>query len=154
NMGSPRNALTRLLLISISNPDGIGLHEVFSGEVWRLVTPILLHFKMESDPTGLMHLVFNLMLFFPLAGQVESLRGTRRLLWLLLVLALVSNLAQYYLGGTVIEPTYPLIVLGGSWNFGGLSGVVYGLFGYVSMKSRLEPELGLSISATTVALLL
>src|SRR5262245_30856034 len=102
-MGSPTSSLTRSLLISTQPPNnGVGLHEVLSGEPWRLVTPIFLHFKIEEDPTGLMHLVFNLLVFLPLAGQVESLRGTRRFLLLILVLAIASNLVQYYLGGTTL----------------------------------------------------
>jgi len=152
NLGSETNALTRTLWISTQPPGGgIGLIEVRSGEVWRLVSPILLHFKTENDPIGPMHLLLNLFLFLPLAGQVESRRGTGRLAVLILVIAVASNLAQYYLGGSTIQGVRP--VLAGSYNFGGLSGVVYGLFGYVWMKSRVEPELGLGVSVGTTVIL-
>jgi GlpG protein len=152
NLGSETNALTRSLWISTQPPAGdVGLIEVRSGEVWRLVTPILLHFKTENDPIGPMHLLFNLFLFLPLAGQVESLRGTGRLAVLVLLLAVASNLTQYYLGGSTIQGVRPVIA--GSYNFGGLSGVVYGLFGFIWMKSRLEPESGLGVSIGTTIIL-
>jgi GlpG protein len=144
--GSLTDSLTRALLISTQPPDGFsGLHEVVSGEVWRLVTPIFLHFD-------LVHLLFNLFMFLPLAGQIESLRGSRRVVLLIVVLAVVSNLVQYFLGATTFDGLKPTIA--GSWNFGGLSGVIYGLLGYVWMKSRLEPDSGFEISAHTVVLLL
>jgi GlpG protein len=153
-MGNLSNPLTRSLLISVaSSGGGVGLHEVLSGEVWRLVTPIFLHFEIPKDPTGIMHLLFNLLMFLPLAGQIESHRGTGRLLILILVFAVVSNLAQYYLGGSTVVGFRP-VIQPGSYAFGGMSGVVYGLFGYIWLKSRLEPELGLSMSTSTVILLL
>ena len=73
---------------------------------------------------------------------VEERRGPWRFLLLPLVTAVISNLAQYYLddiswidGGLVVKPGPA---------FGGMSGVLYGLFGYMWMKSRLAPELGLA----------
>jgi GlpG protein len=154
NLGSETNALTRTLWISTQPPaGGVGLIEVRSGEVWRLVSPILLHFKSENDPIGPLHLLLNLFLFLPLAGKVESVRGTGRLAVLILVIAVASNLTQYYLGASTIgKGLQPEIA--GSYNFGGLSGVVYGLFGYVWMKSRVEPELGLGVSMGTTVILL
>ena len=56
---------------------------------------------------------------------------------------MISNVAQYYLdvgledGGLVVQRN-PM--------FGGMSGVLYGLFGYLWMKSRYEPALGLSLN--------
>lgn len=151
-------SLTRKLLISTSKPSGgVGLSEVRSGEVWRLLTPVLLHFRMTDDSQAgdellaPMHLLFNLFLFLPLAGQVESRRGTARLALVVLATALASNLAQYYLGGTVINGLWP--EPRGSYNFGGLSGVVYGLFGYVWMAGRADPESGLGVSTGTTVIL-
>jgi GlpG protein len=67
---------------------------------------------------------------------------------LVLLLAVVSNLAQYQFGhGRFVRGQFiPLL----SPFFGGLSGVIYGLFGYVWMKARFEPELRLYIDTTNI----
>ena len=79
--------------------------------------------------------------------MVERRRGSWRFLLLVLVVAVISNLAQYYLdvgpqaGGLAVQRN-PL--------FGGMSGVLYGLFGYLWMKSRYEPALGMALSPRLV----
>lgn len=75
---------------------------------WRFITPAFLHFSV-------LHIVFNLLWWWELAGIVEKQHGKSRLILLFLFTAITSNLAQYYLMGPY---------------FGGLSGVVYGLVGY------------------------
>jgi GlpG protein len=118
-----------------------GLSDVEHGQLWRLVTPIFLHF-------GLAHLLFNMVWLRQLGGMIEARRGSWRYLLLILVLAVSSNLAQYFLGGISWEAgrfvNHPN-PLGG-----GMSGVIYGLFGYVWMKMRYEPGLGLSFGPNTV----
>ncbi len=71
---------------------------------------------------------------------------------LLLVLAVVSNLCQYFLGHFDWNGS----VLHAEWmpTFGGMSGVVYGLFGYIWMKARFQPELGLGISSRTIGFMM
>lgn len=105
---------------------------VMQGESWRLVTPIFLHF-------GALHLVFNLLWLRQLGGMVEWIRGRLHAGVLVMALAVVSNVAQY-------------LAVGGG--FGGMSGVVYGLFGYVWIKSRREPWSGFVIEPQTVWLML
>ncbi len=63
--------------------------------------------------------------------------------------AVASNLAQYYLGWTASVSEWRT---GPQSNpqFGGLSGVNYGLFGYVWMKSRYQPDLGFVVTPTLV----
>ena len=102
----------------------VWLDEVRRGQVWRLVTPIFLH----MDP---MHLIGNLLLGLALSGMIERERGSWRLLLGILLTAIVSNVAQYAISGP---------------RFGGLSGVVYGMFGYVWLMGRVAPEFGLQIS--------
>src|SRR5262249_23319325 len=60
---------------------------VRKGEVWRLLTPIFLHF-------GIMPLVFNLLVLWDFGGQIEDRRGSRFFGLLVLVLAILSNAGQ------------------------------------------------------------
>jgi GlpG protein len=122
------------------------LSEVRQGEVWRLVTPIFIHF-------GPIHLLFNMMMLYPLGGAIEMRRGSLRFLLLVLVLAVTSNLAQYFLGHPEFSRETGLTFQHNPV-FGGMSGVLYGLFGYIWMKSRYEPALGLYISRNTVTSLM
>lgn len=101
------------------------LVEVRDGEVWRLVTPIFIHFSI-------FHILFNCMMAYQLGGAIEMNRGSTRLALLVLLTAVPSNLAQFYWGGTDFS-------MGGP-GFGGLSGVVYGMFGYMWMKSKFDPQ--------------
>jgi GlpG protein len=90
------------------------LGHVRRGEVWRLFTPMFIHF-------GLFHLVFNMLWMRRLGPQVEVHHGMPVMIAVVLVSELLGSLAQYALVG----PT-----------FGGMSGVVYGLFGFVWMHAR------------------
>ncbi len=80
-----------------------------SGQWWRLVTPMLIHF-------GILHLAMNGMWYWELGRRIELRQGSINLLGLTLLFSLVSNYAQYYFGGPGL--------------FGGLSGVLYGLLGH------------------------
>ncbi|MDP6968362.1 MAG: rhomboid family intramembrane serine protease [Gammaproteobacteria bacterium] len=83
---------------------------------WRLLTPVWLHF-------GALHLVFNCLWWWDLGRRIEQRQSGQRLLYLLLVTALLSNLAQAWEGTHL---------------FGGLSGVIYGLLGYIWLWDRLH----------------
>jgi GlpG protein len=142
NLGENIGALQHLLISFYRQPS---LPEIARGQVWRLVTPIFIHF-------GLLHLLFNAYMLFDFGGQIEARRGTPRFLLLVLVLAVSSNLAQYYLGPFSLLDWKDLFH--SSPLFGGMSGVIYGLFGYLWMKSRFEPELGLALHPSTVVILM
>ena len=121
-----------LLNFFIGLPGAQGfLPEVMSGELWRLITPMLIHF-------GIAHIVFNMMWFFNLGSMIESVHGSGRFALLLLVFAIGSNLAQYMFGGSVY--------------FGGMSGVNYGLIGYVWIRGRFDPGSGLHLDKQSVVL--
>ena len=100
------------------------LHEMRRGEAWRLFTPMFLHWNI-------FHLLFNMFWLRDLGAMVEVQRGTWRLALLVLLCSLVPFMCQNAVSGP---------------GFGGMSGVVYGLFGYVWVKGRYEPWLGLGIS--------
>ncbi len=126
-------------------PDRL-LADVRAGEVWRLLTPALLHF-------GLAHLVMNMVALLYFGGAIESRLGAGRLLLLLLALAVLSNLAEYLLGGGLATVDGRLTVVT-SISFGGMSGVLYGLLGYIWYKGRYRPDVGLDVppSVVTIAL--
>jgi len=107
------------------------LPEVRHGQVWRLFTPIFLHF-------GIVHLLFNMLWLRDLGSMIEARKGTWKLLLLVLSLAATSNLGQYVYSGP---------------NFGGMSGVVYGLLGYIWMQGRFNPASGLSLQPQTVTMM-
>ena len=88
------------------------------GQYWRLITPVFLHF-------GWLHIVFNSLWLWELGGRIEQVLGHFNLLMLFLVIALVSNTAQYAFGGPSL--------------FGGMSGVVYGLLGFSWVAPLLQP---------------
>ena len=94
----------RDILYAATSIDGIT-----GGQWWRILTPIFLHFS-------LLHLVFNGLWLIEFGRRIERLQSHLRLLIVIVVTGIISNLCQY-----IYEP---------SILFGGLSGVVYGLFGY------------------------
>jgi GlpG protein len=106
--------------------------DIRRGEVWRIVSPILLH-------GDLMHLLGNLFWLWYLGSQIEDRRGTLRFLLFVLLSAACSNIAQ-----AVLDSPFG----------GGLSGVNYALFGYAWMKSRYEPKLGIHVSPAMTFLLI
>ena len=84
-------------------------------EVWRLVTPIFIHY-------GLMHIVLNMIWLYSFGAPIEDRRGSLFLLLLVLVLAITSNIGQAIEVG--LRESGAL--------FGGMSGVGYGLFAYMA----------------------
>ena len=119
--------------LQIAGPLDRGLDGVLSGQVWRLITPIFLHF-------GPMHLFFNMFMLWDLGRLVEHLKGSRFMLLFTLLVGIASNLAQY--------------LLAGSPDFGGMSGVLYGFFGYVWMQGKYNPRFGITLTQHTVVLML
>jgi len=113
---------------------------ILSGQVWRLVTPIFMH-------GDFMHIIFNLFMTFQLGRLVESRRGSWRFVLLVLATAIASNIGQYGYGRIWGEDA-PYVT-----PFLGMSGVVYGVFGYAWMKSRFEPSIGIFIPPNFVVVL-
>lgn len=98
------------------------------GQFHRWISPIFLHF-------GPMHLFFNMSATLAYGRVIEQRSGSFRFLGMVLLMALVSNFAQYFVSG----PT-----------FGGMSGVDFGLFGFLWMKSKFAPEYGIGLSRESV----
>ncbi|MEP6662430.1 MAG: rhomboid family intramembrane serine protease [Verrucomicrobiota bacterium] len=118
------------------------LPEIRHGEVWRLFTPMFIHF-------GIIHILFNLLWLRDLGSMIERRESAWRLLFLVLVIAAGSNLAQFL----IHIPSLPTLS-GGSPVFGGMSGVVYGLFGYIWMRGKFDPRSSLVLHKSTVTMML
>lgn len=98
----------------------------------RLLGPAFFHFSW-------LHIVFNTMWWWQLGGSIEKSLGKMALFNLFIISAIVSNLGQFLDSGP---------------QFGGLSGVVYALVGYVWWMGWLAPEKGLSLSKSIIGFLL
>jgi len=100
-----------------------GLSAVLHGQVWRLVTPAFIHF-------GLIHLLFNMLWLKDLGSTVERHKGWPFLLAFVAATAAASNLVQFLWAGPF---------------FGGMSGVVYALLGYLWIHGKFDPASGLCV---------
>lgn len=101
-------------------------------QAWRYVTPAFIHFSV-------LHLVFNLLWWWYLGGQIEQRLGSGKLFILLIVGAALPNIAEFFVSGP---------------RFGGLSGVVYALLGYSWLRTRLQPDCGLAMPPALMGFML
>jgi GlpG protein len=113
--------------------------EIFHGQVWRLVTPALMH-------GSILHIAFNCYYVLLFGSAIEGLKGQRVLLPLVLVSAIISNCAQ-----AIWQSMMPM---GGFGGFLGLSGINYALFGYVWMRGKYTPQERLGAPPQTVGFML
>jgi membrane associated rhomboid family serine protease len=127
SLGADETVLKALLF---ADPGHTPLQEIAAGEVWRLVTPIFLHF-------GPLHLLFNMMWVWALGRQIEGRNGRWFLAGFVALVGVASNIAQYLVTGPA---------------FGGMSGVVYGLLAYVWMRNRIDPNAGYQLHHDDVVL--
>jgi GlpG protein len=109
-----------------------GFDDIKNGQVWRLFTPMFLHF-------GVIHLLFDMLWLKDLGSVVEARKSPLYLLVFVLVVSALSNSAQFMVSG---DPF-----------FGGMSGVVYALLGFIWMKSRFDPASGFFIDKQTVVMM-
>jgi GlpG protein len=89
------------------------------GQVWRWLGPVFIHFN-------LIHLLFNCTIVIELGRRLEHELGAWRLWLVVAILGIFSNLGQYAMSDSPV--------------FGGLSGVAYGLLGFVLVMERLLRE--------------
>jgi len=100
---------------------------------WRYWSPIFLHFSW-------MHIVFNGLMLLEMGRRIEIAQGSRRLFFLVMICALVSNLAQFF-----VDPGNV---------FGGMSGVIYALISYGWLYQRLEPAASIDMPAGLMTMML
>lgn len=102
-------------------------------QLLKMLTPVLLH-------GGLVHLTFNMLWLWELGGRIERVQSGLTLGIVIIVLGIVSNTVQY--------------LYGGGNNFGGMSGVVYGLFAYIWMWQLFDPRRGLALPVSLIIFML
>lgn len=133
-----------------TNPDSFDARtfSIQRGEIWRMVTPIFIHF-------GVTHILFNMWWLASLGNAIEKRYGWLYLGALVLAAAIIPNLAQCLVpvdwGGSApyLWPGPYLITL-----VGGMSGVVYGLFGFVWMKSVYDRRSRLYMSELNIGIMI
>lgn len=91
-----------------------------SSEYWRLLTPAFLHFSI-------FHIVFNALWTWELGRRLEWSMGAGLYVVFFVVTGVASNLAQYFWPGPATL-------------FGGMSGVIYAMVGYIGLCQWLKPE--------------
>lgn len=96
----------------------------------RSFAPMLLHF-------GELHIVFNMLWLWYFGRQLESAHPRWMYIVLILFCSFTGNTAQYLYTGFN--------------NFGGMSGVVYGLVGYTWLVHSFLPRSGLAINTRMFA---
>lgn len=113
-------------LVSIFVPN-IGIQSLLyvegtalGSEYWRLITPIFVHHPIP------LHLLCNMYWLYDLGSQIEKKKGSKFFITFVLLLAAVSNFANY-------------LTLNEREVLFGMSGVVFGLFGYIWIKCKYDP---------------
>jgi GlpG protein len=106
--------------------------KIRQGEVWRLVTPILLH-------ADIFHIFFNMLWLIVLGKQVEQRAGPWKYIILVVVAGIFSNTMQYLMGGST---------------FLGISGVLCAMLTFIWMRQRQAPWEGYQLQKATIAFMM
>ncbi|MBS9777910.1 MAG: rhomboid family intramembrane serine protease [Gammaproteobacteria bacterium] len=96
---------------------------IANGEVWRIITPLFLHFPAMGIVFA--HLAFNMILLYQFGEIIESCDSSKFLLILVATAGILSNITQGYVFTGL---------------FGGMSGVVYALLGYIFVLKKIKPS--------------
>ncbi|MEM9067580.1 MAG: rhomboid family intramembrane serine protease [Myxococcota bacterium] len=101
-----------------------------ASEPWRLVFPIFVH-------GGIFHLLFNLFWLRDFGSTIERFHSSGMLFLMTLVFGIGGVIGELTLAGRAV----------------GMSGVVYGLFGYIWMRGRYDPTVRFGASNFTVLIM-
>ncbi|NGX46472.1 MAG: Rhomboid protease GlpG [Chlamydiae bacterium] len=103
-----------------------------TGQLWRLFTPTLLH-------AGFLHILFNMAWAWILLKQLESRLPKWKIILIVLLIGITSNVAQYLVSGPY---------------FLGFSGVVCGLVGFIWVRQKVAPWEGYPLQKMTIIFIL
>lgn len=108
----------KLTALFISRNVSEAFYEVKNGQIWRIITPVFLHFSI-------LHILFNMSFLASFGKVLEKNRGTFFFILFVLVTGGLSNISQYIVVGPF---------------FGGMSGVLFGIFGYIWCEQSLRSD--------------
>ncbi|QDV61614.1 rhomboid family intramembrane serine protease [Crateriforma conspicua] len=120
---------------------GDSLASLKKGQVWRLITPMFLH-------GSVIHLLFNMLWIYTLGSSLERLHGSLFFAGLVLVSQIAGMLVQ------VLLPDWLPPSLQGSPFAIGASGAVFGLFGYIWIRPKVEALYPIRMPPQNVMLML
>ena len=106
--------------------------KIREGQYWRLITPAILH-------RDFLHILFNMIWAWILIKQMEQRLHRWKIILFMGIVALVSNVGQYLVGGPY---------------FLGFSGVVVGMAGFIWMRQKVAPWEGYPLQKATILFLL
>ncbi len=101
----------------VEKQSGPMFEKIRQGEIWRLFTPCLLH-------AAFLHILFNMAWVWVLCQQLEARLGKLKICLMIVIIAVISNTAQYLMSGPF---------------FLGFSGVVVGMTGFIWMRQKVAP---------------
>ncbi len=105
--------------------------QIRNGQLWRLITPVLLH-------GGFLHILFNMLWLWLLGRQIEERLRFWQYILLTLIIGIFSNTFQYLMSG-------PLFL--------GYSGIICGLAGFIWVRQRNAPWEGYPLPSSTLIFL-
>lgn len=105
--------------------------KIRAGEVWRLITPVLLH-------ADIFHILFNMLWLYVLGQQIEERMSPLRFILFMVIVGVVSNTLQYLMSGP---------------NFLGFSGILTGMLGFIWVRQKKAPWEGYVLQPGTLLLL-
>lgn len=119
-------------MLFMGSPESGFLYEILHGQVWRLITPIFIHLSI-------LHILFNMLWFKDLGYIIEYKFGKKDLLVLIGISAMISNLLQYFVSGP---------------QFGGMSGVLYAMLGFVWVYKKLHLDFDYSLPGRDITIMI
>lgn len=118
-------------VLFMGSPETGFLYEILHGQLWRLITPIFIHLSI-------LHILFNMLWFKDLGYLIEFKFGKKDLLTLIGISGVLSNLLQYCISGP---------------QFGGMSGVLYAMLGYVWVYKNIHTEFDYALPARDITIM-
>jgi GlpG protein len=113
-------------------PESGFMYEIAHGQIWRLLAPIFIHLSI-------FHILFNMLWFKDMGYLIENYFGKNNLLVLIIISGIVSNLCQYFVSGP---------------QFGGMSGVLYAMLGFIWVFKNIHQEFEYSLPARDITIMI